>query len=134
MSKIKVEFNITGNNFPHEEITRILKIIPTTAYYKNEVFFGGPNKDIPMNKKECCWSVETEYTESIDVTAEIQKIYDIIKDKTTELIEISERFSVKYLFMIVIYYGEDNAIVRIGKELIKFASDIDAEFDFDNYV
>jgi site-specific DNA-adenine methylase len=133
VSEIKVEFNITGDNFPHEEITKILKIVPTDAYYKNEVFFGGPNKDIPMNKKECCWSIETEYTESIDVTAEIQKIYDIIKDKKTELIEISERFSVSYFFMIVIYYG-DNPIMSIKKELIKFASDINAEFYFDTYV
>lgn len=134
MSEIKIEFNITGDSFPHEEITRLLKITPTDAYYKNEVFGGGPNKDVPMNKKECCWSVETEYTESIDVTAEIQKVYNILKDKKIELMEISERFAVNYRFVIVIYYGEDNAIIRIEKELVKFASDINAEFDFDTYV
>lgn len=134
MSEIKIEFNIVGDEFPHEEVSQILNIIPTIAYYKNEEFMGGPDKTIPMKRKECCWSIESKYTETINVVAEIKKIYDIIKDKKIELQKISKKFEVDYKFTIVIYFGYENPIIGIEREIVKFASDINAEFEFDTYI
>lgn len=134
MSKIKVEFLITGDEFDPNEITKLINIEPIEAYYKNEVFYGGPDKNIPMNRKETSWGIETQYVESIDVQTEIRKLYDILKNKKSELISILGRYNVKYKFVIVIYFRNENPIIGIDREIVKFASDINAEFDFDTYV
>lgn len=134
MSKIKIEFSIIGDNFLPEDITTILNIKPTEAYYKNEDFLGGKENNILMKRKGCAWSLATEYAESLDVVFEIRKLYNILKNKKAELLDISLKFSVSYKFDIVIYIGGDNPIIGIEKEIVKFASDISAEFEFDTYV
>lgn len=133
MSQIKVEFCILGDCFLPDEITKMLSISPTEAYRKDDIFLGGPDKDIPMTRKECLWRLETEYTESISVDTELRKVYDNLKDKVEILKEIQKRFATMFKIVIVINLV-DNPIIGIEKDIVKFAAEIDAEFDFDTYI
>jgi len=133
MSEVKVEFCIVGDNFVPSEITKLLRICPTEVYCKDDKFLGGQEKNIPMIRKECCWCLETEYIDTIDVDAEIRKVYNILRDKTEVLKEIRNRFSVMYKFIIVIYL-DNNPILSIKRDIVKFAAEIDADFDFDTYI
>lgn len=134
MTEAKIEFIIVGDDFPPEEITDILKLTPSKAYKTNEVFMIGPEKNIPRKRTECCWMIETDYTNTIDVEGELRKLYDLIKDKKNELVEISRRFNVENKFCIVINFRNENPIIGIEKDIVKFASDINAWFEFDTYV
>lgn len=133
MADIKIEFCIIGEDFLPDEITKMLNINPTEAYCINDVFMGGSEKNIPMKRKECCWCIETPYVETIDVTVELNKIYNILKNKTNILKEIKNKFSVFCKFTIVIHFT-DNPILILERDIIKFAAEIDAEFDFDTYI
>jgi len=133
MSEVKVEFCIVGDNFVPKEITELLRVFPTVSYCKGDKFMGGPEKNIPMKRKECCWRLETEYINTIDVDSEIRKVYDLLRDKREVFNEIKSRFSVMYKFVIVIYF-DDNPILSIERDIVKFAAEIDASFDFDTYI
>lgn len=133
MSDIKIEFLIVGDDFLPDEITKMLNIYPTEAHRINDHFMVGSEKNIPMKRKECSWRIETQYIESIDVTEELNKIYNILKDKTNIFKEIKNKYSVFFKFNIVIHFT-DNPIISLERDIIKFAAEIDAEFDFDTYI
>lgn len=133
MSNIKIEFCIIGEDFIPEEITKMLNIYPTEAFRNNDEFMGGSEKNIPMKRKECCWCIDTQYVESIDVIVELNKIYNILKDKTHILKEIKNKYSVFFKFDIIIHFT-DNPIISLERDIIKFAAEIDAEIDFDTYI
>lgn len=134
MALVKIEFLIIGDEFPHQTISKMLNINPNIAYQKNDLFLGGGSEKIQMKRQESCWCLETDDTDTIDVQKEIYKIFNKLKDKTNLLNEISLKFSAKFKFVIVIYFRDNNPIITINSELVKFASEINAEFDFDTYV
>ncbi|QUH26493.1 DUF4279 domain-containing protein [Serpentinicella alkaliphila] len=133
MSEVKIEFSIIGDDFFPEEITKLLGIQPTEAYCIDDEFLGGSEKSIPMKRKETCWRIETDYAETIDVEFELRKIYNLIKDKADILKMIQNKFCTTCKFVIVIYFS-DNPILGIDRDIIKFAAEIDAEFQFDTYI
>ncbi|MBM7616426.1 hypothetical protein JOC73_003009 [Alkaliphilus hydrothermalis] len=78
---------------------------------------GGPDKQTPLKRKECCWSIQTEYTESIDLSTEMSKLYDVLKDKTDIINDIQKEFSAKCKFIIVMILSE-NPIKSRGTVLV----------------
>lgn len=138
MCRVKIEFIICGDDFQPDEITKILKIEPTEAYYKKEFIKPDDITGEPVKFKECCWTIQSEYENTIFVDGELRKLYNVIKNSKNELLEIAEKFSVSYKFCIVIEIeGKEensNPCIGIDKDIVKFAADIGAYFDFDTYV
>ena len=63
----------------------------------------------------------------------MSKLYDVLKDKTDIINDIQKEFSAKCKFIIVMILSE-NPIIMIERKIVKFAAEIDAEFDFDTYI
>lgn len=130
-TKVKVYFSLFGDAFPLEEITERLEITPTKTYKKGDLI---PNRSIPLYRKETSWDLGTGYQVSLDVNNQLQKIINKLKNKASIINEIKDAYSVECKFFIVVKIEEGNTPgLYLDKEIIKFASTIEAEFDVDLY-
>lgn len=129
-TNILVEFNIIGEDYDIGIITEKLDIEPS-EYYKKGDKIG--NKE--MRRKETCWSITSGYEVSLDINNQLEKIVNLIKPKRSTLINLMEQFNLEYKFIIVIRI-ENNQLpaIFLEREVIEFANDIKAEFDFDMYI
>ncbi|MEI2467902.1 DUF4279 domain-containing protein [Niallia taxi] len=130
-TKVKVYFSLFGDAFPLEEITERLEITPTETYKKGDLI---PNRSIPLYRKETSWDLGTGYQVSLDVNNQLQKIINKLKNKASIINEIKDAYSAECKFFIVVKIEEGNTPgLYLDKEIIKFASTIEAEFDVDLY-
>ncbi|MCT2344555.1 DUF4279 domain-containing protein [Niallia taxi] len=130
-TKVKVYFSLFGDAFPLEEITERLEITPTETYKRGDLI---PKRSIPLYRKETSWDLGTGYQVSLDVNNQLQKIINKLKNKASIITEIKDAYSVECKFFIVVKIEEGNTPgLYLDKEIIKFASSIEAEFDVDLY-
>nr|WP_285849313.1 DUF4279 domain-containing protein [Niallia taxi] len=128
---VRVYFSLFGEEFPIEEITERLEITPTETYKKGDLI---PNRSIPLYRKETSWDLGTGYQVSLNVNNQLQKIIIKLKNKASIINEIKDAYSVDCKFFIVVKIEEGNTPgLYLDKEIIKFASSIEAEFDVDLY-
>lgn len=130
-TQVIVYFSLFGMEFPIEEITERLEITPTETYNKGDLI---PNRSRPLYRKETSWDLGTGYQASLDVNDQLQKIIIKLKNKASIINEIKDAYSVECKFFIVVKIEEGNTPgLYLDKEIIKFASSIEAEFDVDLY-
>ncbi|MDU1847404.1 MAG: DUF4279 domain-containing protein [Niallia nealsonii] len=91
-TNIKVYFDISGNAFPVDEITKILEISPTLTYLKGDSIRGKKIK-----RKETSWELGSEYQISYDVNNQLVPIINQLLSKEKELIRIREKYSVSFI-------------------------------------
>lgn len=129
-TNVKVEFIITGEEFNVTEISDLLKLIPSKSWDKGDDI---PGKSI--KRVETIWMIETEYEESLDINEQLSKILDSILDKKLILKEIKTKYSLEYVFAIVINVeNNEKPSMYFNHDFIEFASEIKAEFYVDLYI
>lgn len=129
-TNIKVEFRILGDDFPPEIITEKLSIKPNEVWIKGDKI---KNKD--FHRKYSCWILSTGYEESLDINNQLKKIYNIIKIKKNKLRQLKKTYELDYQFDIIINIEKkEKPAIYLDLDIIKFANDIEAEFDFDLYI
>lgn len=129
-TNILVEFIIIGEEFPIDKISEQLSIKPTEYYNKGDKV---NNRDI--RRKETSWSISSGYEVSLDINNQLEKIVSLIKPKTDILKELKEQYQLEYKFCIVIRVEENQApAIYLERDVIEFANDIKADFDFDLYI
>lgn len=129
-TNILVEFNIIGDDYDIGLISEQLDIKPT-EYYKKGDKIG--NKEI--KRKETCWTISSGYEISLDINNQLEKILSLIKPKRNILNKLREQFQLDYKFIIVIRVeGNQSPAIYLEQEVIEFANDIKADFDFDLYI
>lgn len=131
-TQVMVYFSFFGDNFPLDTVTKKLEITPTETYIKGDVI---PNRSIAHYRKETSWDLGTGYQDSLDANDQIQQIVNKLHGKASLINEIKENYSIECKFIIVIKIENGNTpALYLNKDIVKFASDIEAEFDMDLYV
>ncbi|WP_449622910.1 DUF4279 domain-containing protein [Robertmurraya sp. Marseille-Q9965] len=129
-TNILAEFNIIGDEYDIEVISEQLGIEPTNYYKKGDKIL---NKEI--QRKETCWSISSGYQISLDINDQLEKILSIIKPKRKILNKLREQYKLDYKFIIVIRVEENQSpAIYLENEVIEFANNIKADFDFDLYI
>ncbi|KRF51071.1 DUF4279 domain-containing protein [Peribacillus butanolivorans] len=132
-------FSVFGDEFPLEVVTDILGIEPTKTYKKGDIIEKINNPNLVSTKirrrKETDWTLSTGYQESYDINNQLNTILKSLEGKTKELKQLKEKYSLEFLFMIVIQVENDEKpAMYLQKNIIDFASLIQAEIHFDLYI
>ncbi|MCK1995131.1 DUF4279 domain-containing protein [Peribacillus muralis] len=132
-------FSVFGDEFPLEVITDILGIEPTKTYKKGDIIEKINNPNLVSTKirrrKETVWTLSTGYQESYDINNQLNTILKSLEGKTKELKQLKEKYSLEFLFMIVIQVENDEKpAMYLQKNIIDFSSLIQAEIHFDLYI
>ncbi|WP_396021031.1 DUF4279 domain-containing protein [Cytobacillus firmus] len=126
-----VYFSLFGDEFPIGDITDKLGIIPTETYNKGDLI---PNSSSICYRKETSWDLSTGYQTSLDVNDQLLQIVNKLQNKTSIINEIKEVYFLECKFLIVVKIEEGNSpALYLDKNIVKFASKIEAEFDIDLY-
>ncbi|WP_368905939.1 DUF4279 domain-containing protein [Bacillus wiedmannii] len=132
-------FSVTGDAFPVEAITDALSIEPTRTYKKGDVVARHDNPNLVSTKviyrKETDWTLSTGYQESYDINNQLHVILKSLEGKTEQLKQLKEKYDLQFLFMVVIQVeNNESPAMYLQKEIINFASFIQAEIHFDLYI
>ncbi|HHK5536486.1 DUF4279 domain-containing protein [Bacillus mobilis] len=132
-------FSATGDIFPLEAITEALNIEPTRTYKKGDVVARRDNPNLVFTKtlyrKETDWTLSTGYQESYDINNQLHIILKSLEGKTEQLKHLKKKYSLEFLFMVVIQVeNNESPAMYLQKEIINFASSIQAEIHFDLYI
>ncbi|MGN5651422.1 DUF4279 domain-containing protein [Bacillus sp. Brlt_9] len=132
-------FSVTGDIFPVEAITEALSIKPTRTYKKGDVVARRDNPNLVSTKtlyrKETDWILSTGYQESYDINNQLHIILKSLEGKAEQLKHLKKKYSLEFLFMIVIQVeNNESPAMYLQKEIINFASLIQAEIHFDLYI
>ena len=85
--------------------------------------------------KETDWTLSTGYQESYDINNQLNTILKSLEGKTKELKQLKKKYDLEFLFMIVIQVENDEKpAMYLQKNIIGFASLIQAEIQFDLYI
>ncbi|PFS66651.1 hypothetical protein COK41_06750 [Bacillus cereus] len=132
-------FSATGDIFPLEAITETLSIEPTRTYKKGDVVARRDNPNLVFTKnlyrKETDWTLSTGYQESYDINNQLHVILKSLEEKTEQLKQLKKKYDLEFLFMVVIQVeNNESPAMYLQKEIINFASSIQAEIHFDLYI
>lgn len=117
-------------DFPIDDGTEKLEVTPTDTYKKGDLI---PNCSTVF-RKEASWDLGTGYQFSLDVNDQLKQIVGMLQNKSSIINEIKEAYSLECKFFIVIKIEKGNTpALYLDKDIIKFASSIEAEFDVDLY-
>ena len=124
-------FSLYGDEFSLDEVTEKLKVIPTETYKRGDLI---PNRSTVHYRKETSWDLGTGYQNSLEVNKQLQEILDKLQNKILIINEIKETYSLECKLFIVIKIENGNTpALYMDREIIKFASSIEAEIDLDLY-
>lgn len=127
-----VYFSLYGDEFSIDDVTEKLGVAPTKAYKKGDLFL---NRATACYRKETSWDLGTGYQVSLDVNNQLQQIIDKLQNKSLIINEIKEAYTLECKFFIIVIREEGNTpSLYLDKDIIKFAANIEAEFDIDLYV
>ncbi|MGN4487288.1 DUF4279 domain-containing protein [Bacillus cereus group sp. MYBK36-2] len=132
-------FNVTGDIFPVEAITEALSIEPTKTYKKGDVIERRDNSNLVSTKnlyrKETDWTLSTGYQQSYDINNQLYVILKSLEGKTEQLKQLKNKYDLQFLFMVVIQVeNNESPAMYLQKDIIDFASSIQAEIHFDLYI
>ncbi|MBY7112262.1 DUF4279 domain-containing protein [Bacillus sp. 17RED48] len=132
-------FSATGDIFPVEAITDALSIEPTRTYKKGDVVARRDTPNLVSTKiiyrKETDWTLSTGYEESYDINNQLHVILKSLERKTEQLKHLKKKYSLEFLLMIVIQVeNNESPAMYLQKDIIDFASSIQAEIHFDLYI
>ncbi|AZB44844.1 DUF4279 domain-containing protein [Bacillus sp. FJAT-42376] len=130
-------FSADGDEFPVDEVTNALGIAPASIHTKGEAIPDNPQlvSTKIRHRKQTDWTLSTGYEESYDINNQLNVILKSLKGKTEQLNHLSERYNLEFLFMVVIQVeNNESPAMYLQKDMIDFASSIQAEIHFDLYI
>lgn len=124
-----IDFSIIGDDFNPNFITEKLKLEPTEQYRKGE------KNSRNFVWQETCWSISTDYVETLYVSELINRLLEKLSSRKDILIYLKRELNLEFKFFIVINI-ENNVkpAIYLDKRTVEFANAIEAEFDFDLYI
>ncbi|MEB9505982.1 DUF4279 domain-containing protein [Bacillus anthracis] len=132
-------FRAIGDIFPVEAITDALSIEPTRSYKKGDVVARHDNSNLVSTKtlyrEETAWTLSTGYQQSYDINNQLYVILKSLEEKTEQLKQLKKKYDLQFLFMVVIQVeNNESPAMYLQKDIIDFASSIQAEIHFDLYI
>jgi hypothetical protein len=118
-TNVMVEFIITGDNLKPEIVTETIGISPSGEHRKGDNIIG---------RSSGC-------EESLDINDQLKKVINLLISKKNDLLLLKKTYGLYYKFGIVIRIEQNETpAVYLETDVIEFANNIKAEFDFDLYV
>jgi hypothetical protein len=141
-TNVKAEFDITGDDFDPNVITKELSIIPSEAYRKGDMFnlaedFPGLFVDRgPEPWKWSCWRLMTSYQESFDINDQLDQLLNVLSPKRDLLVKLKKELEISYSICIVVQIKDNiKPAMYLEKPILEFATYIDMEnIGFDLYI
>ncbi len=132
-------FSALGDEFPLDTVTVTLGIEPTNTHKKGDVIERTDNPHLVSTKikyrKETDWTLSTGYQESYDINNQLNVILKLLEEKTEQLKYLKEKYGLEFIFMVVIQVeNSELPAMYLRKDIIDFASLIQAEIHFDLYI
>lgn len=137
VTKVMAYFSIIGDHFQPEKITEELAIQPTETYIKGDIIkkTRATTSSRVRRRIETDWTLSTGYQESSDINDQLKPLLRSLEGKQKNLIRLKEEYELTYVFMIVIEIeNNEKPAMYFEKDIINFASTIDAEIQFDLYI
>ena len=129
-TNVNVKFNIVGDYFNPDVVTKRLNLEPTDSYIK-----GDKGRYKSVTRKETCWSIETGYYESFDISEQINLIIKTVLEKKEILKKLRSQLDVEYFFIVIINIEDNMGPAMIFESpIIEFANYIGAEIHVDYYI
>lgn len=89
---------------------------------------------VRRTRSQGSWAKYTEREESVDVSKQLVKIYDLFKDKLSVLNELREEHDLMCILSIVVYVsGLETPAMTLSPWFIDFVHSIKAEIEIDYY-
>lgn len=132
VTNIKAEFLILSDDFLPDDITEKLSIEPSFKWKVGEKINSEKHNRV---YKSSGWEISTGYEESLDINEQLNKILYKIHSCHEVLAQLClvENIECRFCIVVKIENGQTPAMI-LSRELIKFASEINAEIEFDLYV
>ncbi|KQU15268.1 hypothetical protein ASG65_27500 [Bacillus sp. Leaf13] len=135
-TQVRVYFSLFGDEFPIDEVTDRLGIIPTLTYKKGELINRSNDytRDFPLYRKETVWGLDTSYQDSYDVKEQMDQILIPLKNKTVIINQLKVDYKLECkISIVIIMENGDTPGLYLDNEQIEFANSVKAEFDIDLY-
>jgi hypothetical protein len=127
LPRIRVDFNISGDEFDLQYITNQIGINPTKTRTKNEC-------PVPMTALTY-WRLSTNKEISKAVCWQFEKIMKVLTGKELIINQLCEEYNLETNFNIVIEMESNNGPeLVLTQQIVSFISSIHAEVGFDLYV
>lgn len=127
---VMVEFIIYGDVFDPHVITNKLEINPTSTTIKGVIGNGKKRPSIDTS-----WCLGTLKEESFDINQQLNQVIERIKDKAEILLDIKNKYSVNFVFEIVIEIeNNEKPAIYFDTEVLNFINLIKAKIDIDLYI
>jgi hypothetical protein len=127
LPKIRVDFNISGDEFDLQYITDRMGISPTKTRTKNEC-------PVPATALTY-WRLSTDKEVCKAVCCQYEKIMKLLAEKELIINQLCKEYNLKTNFNIVIEMeGNNGPELVLTRQIILFISSICAEIGFDLYI
>ncbi|MEK4386246.1 DUF4279 domain-containing protein [Solibacillus sp. FSL W7-1464] len=130
-TETRAYFTLFGEDFPLEEFTREMGIIPTEAYRKGEEFIRGKTKHIRF---ETAWEYGLDYKMTNDPEEQIHTIVNTLYNSSEIIKKYVDHYNLKCkLVTVVCFNREPTRRLVMNNKAIEFANQVNGEFEFDIY-
>lgn len=129
-TNVMVEFRISGDDYDPAVISNILAIQPSESWKK-----GDKIRNTIKEREYTGWVMSTGYEESLDINIQLSKMINLLRTKEDCLLNIKDKYSLKYRFDIVINIEKQQVpAIYLDTDAISFSNKIGIEYDFDMYI
>lgn len=126
LSRVKIDFNITGNEMSHEDVTDLIGIKPTQTWKKGDT---GKYKALLQYD---LWCFTLGYEKTNDVNDLLERVFQTFDSKTEAIKKLSDECGYDVSIDIVIEMDKSNLpALYFSKKIIKFFNELGAEIDID---
>lgn len=131
MAKVKVNFYLTGESIPFENLTEQLGVSPSSIRKKQD----WPQPSILAGIAIDTWEYQTQKENALSVSTQLDKIEKVFGEKVETIRTLIERYSLKSNIVIIVETeSSDFPEMVLTEENISFLAAIKAELGFDFYV
>ena len=127
---IKITLYLSAEEFDLDEVTNRLEITPTETRLKNNF----PPQSIAADVARTLWCIDIKEENCIAVSILFEKLLNILDGKSEIIRAVCNDYNLETAFEVVIHMKDgDSPEVILPREVISFASAINAEIGFDLY-
>lgn len=130
-TETRAYFTLFGEDFPLEEFTREIGIIPKEAYRKGEVFIRGKTKHVRF---ETAWEYGVDYKLTDYPEEQIHNIVNTLYNSIEIIKKYVDNYNLKCKLVTVVCFNcQQTRGLVMNKKAIAFANQLNGEFEFDIY-
>ena len=130
-TETRAYFTLFGEDFPLEEFTREIGIIPTEAYRKGEVFIRGKTKHVRF---ETAWEYGVDYKLTDYPEEQIHNIVNTLYNSIEVIKKYVDNYNLRCKLVTVVCFNcQQTRGLVMNNKAIEFANQVNGEFEFDIY-